>query len=541
MRNNEIQSGIQFPVDHARNAVLDVALADELGLRGIVPVSNGCILAGQLENLEAFKAVFVVGIADQRIHFFVIQGLVVRALAVAHHDNQLAVQLLHGQIWSIRSVQDLETVVKQGLGLVVRDNYLFNRCKKTLLVVFAFPNHTRRDEVYCARCQGERTCIVQTALVLFVVRRLKPVQRYFRIVLKGRVKRVAGVGKLGSQTGTVLREAVAVGRVSGAAWVLYHQRVAVSPARLHVVVKFRCVAGVARGGVAGIVVHKARHDNTLVQAGCGVLGLAHAVGIADTVHTAVPVVVLAVKVIGKGTLEEVHGHGRWVEPVSNWTFVVVVRIVHVAQSTGDVATDNIVGVVAQIRVKPRREIRIGQTESRLVQNTVVVERHVVDLVVRAKCKGLRTNFEAQRTGTGLGVDVSAVVVHPPKGHVAVQHVGLFLAAVKGPVKIVRRVILQGVVAVVSVQVDEGCQGVGQVAVYSVGGPLQDDFGDAAFVAWKLLAGIAIGVVFAQQPSAVQLYLFAVDNPVAVVFVANVFVDRSQTVGRQRAGPKVIAS
>ena len=139
------------------------------------------------------------------------------------------------------------------------------------------------------------------------------------------------------------------------------------------------------------------------------------------------------------------------------------------------------------------------------------------------------------------MDVSAVVVDPPQGHVPVQHVGFFLAAIEGPVKIVRRVILQGVVAVVSIQVDEGCQGVGQVAVYPVGWPLQDDFGDAAFVARKLLAGIAIGVVFAQQPRAVQFYLLAVDDPVAVVLVANVFVDRSQTVRRQRARPKVIAS
>ena len=363
MRNNEIQSGVQFPVDHARNSILDVALANEFGLRGVVPVSNGCILAGQLEYLEAFEAVLVVGIADQWIHFFVIQGLVVGALAVAHHDNQLAVQLLQGQIRSIRSVQDLETVVKQGLRLVVGNNHFLNGCKKTLLVVLAFPNDTRRDKVQSTRRQRERTSVVQTTLILFVIRRLVPILRGLGIVLQGGVERVSGVGKLGRQAGTVLGKAVAVGRVSGAAWVLYHQRVAVSPARLHVVVKFRCVAGVSRGGVAGVVVHKARHDNALVQTGSGVLGLANAVGIADTVHTAVAVVVLAVKVIGKRTLKEVHGHGWWVESVSDWTFVVVVCVVHVAQSTGNVATDNIVGVVAQIRVEPRGEIRIGQTES----------------------------------------------------------------------------------------------------------------------------------------------------------------------------------
>ena len=240
-------------------------------------------------------------------------------------------------------------------------------------------------------------------------------------------------------------------------------------------------------------------------------------------------------------MEKVHRHGRWVKTVSDWTFVVVVCVVNITQTAGNVATDDVVRVVAQVWVKPRGEIRIRQPEGRLVQNTVVVEGHVVDLVVRIEGKGLRTNFKTQRSRTGFGVDVTAVVVDPPKGHVPVEDVGLFLAAIEGAVKIVGGIVFQRVVAVVSVQVNERCQGVGKVSVNTVCGPCQNDLWNAAFVTGKFLAGVAVWIVLAQQPSAVEVHLLAVNDPVAIVLIANVFVDRCQAVGRERAGPKVISA
>ena len=147
--------------------------------------------------------------------------------------------------------------------------------------------------------------------------------------------------------------------------------------------------------------------------------MAVAVVVANTVNTAIAVIVQAVKVVRKWTLEEVKAYCRGVQSVAQGAFVVQIRVVAIAQTAGDVTANDIVQVVTQVWVKPRREIRVGQTEGRLVDNAVVIERHVVDLVVRREGKRLRTNLKTKSAGRRLRVDITAVVVDPPNGLVTV--------------------------------------------------------------------------------------------------------------------------
>ncbi len=147
--------------------------------------------------------------------------------------------------------------------------------------------------------------------------------------------------------------------------------------------------------------------------------MAVAVVVANTIHTSVTVIVQAVKVVRKWTLEEVKAYCRGVQSVAQGAFVVQIRVVAIAQTAGDVTANDIVQVVTQVWVKPRREIRVGQTEGRLVDNAVVIERHVVDLVVRREGKRLRTNLKTKSAGRRLRVDITAVVVDPPNGLVTV--------------------------------------------------------------------------------------------------------------------------
>ena len=75
----------------------------------------------------------------------------------------------------------------------------------------------------------------------------------------------------------------------------------------------------------------------------------------------------------------------------------------------------------------------------------------------------------------------------------------------------------------------------------MGRPKLHDIRNASFVAREFGAHVAVGIVLAKEPSAVQLNLFAGNNPVAVVFVADVLGDRSKSVGRKRSGPKVVST
>ena len=165
MRNQKLQIWIQIPVDQTRYAVLDVTLCHQTCLVGVVAVTYRSIGVGHLEDLEAFKLEGVVRKWNQRIYLLVVQVLVVLAFAVAQHDHQLTVQFLNLHIRSIGTVQDLETVIEQVLGLIVRNQNLLYRREKIRLVVVTLPNHTRGDKVQGAWSQGEGTCVVQTALV----------------------------------------------------------------------------------------------------------------------------------------------------------------------------------------------------------------------------------------------------------------------------------------------------------------------------------------------------------------------------------------
>ena len=326
-------------------------------------------------------------------------------------------------------------------------------------------------------------------------------------------------------------KAVTVARTARSTWGLYHQWVTVLPARLHVVVEFRSVVGVARKRRRGVVVvHEARHDDALIDARHGILRNAVALVVTHTVNAAVAVVVTSVKVVREWTLEEVKTNCWGVHSVSNRTFVVDVRIVDVTQTARNVTTNDVVEVVAQIRIKPRREVGVRQAERRLVNNAVVVERHVVDLVVRRKGKCLCANLKAHGAGIGLSVHVTAVVVYPPDGLVSVEDVRLFKAAVVCTVKVVGGVVLVVVVASVSVQIDERGKRVGKLSFSSVCGPLLNNVWNVTLVARVLDGRIAVWVVLAQNPTAVRLDFLSSDDPVAVVLVTDVLSDRGKTVG-----------
>ncbi len=75
----------------------------------------------------------------------------------------------------------------------------------------------------------------------------------------------------------------------------------------------------------------------------------------------------------------------------------------------------------------------------------------------------------------------------------------------------------------------------------MGRPKLHDIRYAAFVARELGTHVAIRIVLAKEPSAVQFNLLAGYNPVAVVLVADVLSNRSKPVGRKGSGPKVVAA
>ena len=84
---------------------------------------------------------------------------------------------------------------------------------------------------------------------------------------------------------------------------------------------------------------------------------------------------------------------------------------------------------AQIDIHPLRHVGVRQRLRALVDQDVVVKRHVVDLVVGRKRKGLRADLHADRLSLGFGVNVALVVEDPKEVLVSVQRDQILTATV----------------------------------------------------------------------------------------------------------------
>ena len=194
--------------------------------------------------------------------------------------------------------------------------------------------------------------------------------------------------------------------------------------------------GFAVDRVTGIVVvHEAAHAEALVVRNAVTVPDADAaVRDAEAVLGVLEVererVVDAVRILIR-TLEEVHTDGRRVFAVSIGTAVLIVgvSIVAVSETTLDVTTDIVVVVAAEVGVDPRAEVGVRQRLRALVDEHVVVERHVVDLVVGAERECLGTDLHADGLALGLGVHIALVVEDPVEVLVAVQRHRVLAAAV----------------------------------------------------------------------------------------------------------------
>ena len=132
-----------------------------------------------------------------------------------------------------------------------------------------------------------------------------------------------------------------------------------------------------------------------------------------------------VKAIGilVGTFEEVDPHGRWVFAVANGIaggFIELVPIVTVSKAATHIHPHVVVRVPPQIDIHPLRHVGVGQRLRSLVDEDVVVKRHVVDLVVGRKRKGLRTDLHPDRLSLGFRVNVALVVEDPVEVLVSIQ-------------------------------------------------------------------------------------------------------------------------
>ena len=125
----------------------------------------------------------------------VVKVIVIRAFTIRKHEHHGAIKFLNFDIWSIRTIEDLEAVVEQALSFIVGYNNTLDREQRSWIVGVTRPNSSCGDEVKCSRGKRERPCVVQASFVLTVVRRLKPILRCYRRSDTRGVVTVARIGK----------------------------------------------------------------------------------------------------------------------------------------------------------------------------------------------------------------------------------------------------------------------------------------------------------------------------------------------------------
>ena len=238
-------------------------------------------------------------------------------------------------------------------------------------------------------------------------------------------------------------------------------------------------------------------------------------------------------------MEKVKAHGWWESSIAKGALVVCITVVAIAQSSGDVATNDVVQVITQIRIEPGTEEGIGQTEGGLIQNAIIIEGHVVDLVICTEGKGLRTDLKPKRAGLRLGMHISTIVIYPPDRLVPIDQIHFFLRAVEGLVQIVCRIIHGGIVNKVAIAIDKRRQDIGQFAFYTITWPFLNAQWDA--VSREILGFITARIVFTFKPCSVDFYLLAIHEPVSVVLVADRLIDRCRPIAGQWPCPIVVTA
>ena len=271
-----------------------------------------------------------------------------------------------------------------------------------------------------------------------------------------------------------------------------------------------------------------------------------------------------------GALEEVDTDCRGDAGVATGTGAIAfIAVVAVAETTTDIAADEVVMCVTQIGVHPLAEIGFLQLIGGAVDNLVGVEGHVVDTVVGGEGESLSTDFKTDRLTVGFGMDVTHIVEDPPNGLVALQHLvgentasdDLLLGFHRGDgdigalretlldgaraevvVEVVVRIVaIVGIVDTVIVSIIERSKVAGEVfTAVALGRPIEDNLSEVftgiADHGNRMVSVLVNGILKVIHEGE---NLSLGDDVVLVIIVTDGKVDRGRTVDFQRAGPVVI--
>ena len=250
-------------------------------------------------------------------------------------------------------------------------------------------------------------------------------------------------------------------------------------------------------------------------------------------------------VVLEGTFEEVDADGRRLGAIAGVTvavLVVIIPVVHEAQTALHVAPGEVVIGTPEVRVGVLAEVGIGQGLRTAVDQQIVVEGHVVDLVVGAERERLATDLHADRLSAGLRVLVALVVEHPPDVQVTEEREGVLaalVAAAGGRTQLEGRVVtIRGHIVTVTVPVHERGQ-VGIVAGIVVDGrPIEVAGGH--HVVRELGGLIAVRIELAAVEGVVALGVLLRVRVELIITHAHIAGDGCIAPRGQRTGPEVVA-
>ena len=310
------------------------------------------------------------------------------------------VELTDSQVRSVRTIDDLEAVVEQGLALVVDHAQQFDRSPRVDSTGFQGEGTSGLHET---------TVTVRIAALLF-----SPVFTIGIVVFIGReaigtpVPRV----RVAREHEVALRtDNVATG--TGIATITHSDTV--RPNTTQQVVIFRSVFGVVvvTRTTTIVVIHKTAHTETFVVDDavaevhtvdafvnhlCGVDGHKDRVTSDRIQHLHIGIGIL-------GVVDSIGIHIRALEEVDTnrgrlatvgFRFTTTINgftIVTVTETTSHVATYIVVVTITEVNVGPRREVSSSQGVGGTVDDFVAIESHVVDFVVGGESESLGTDFK----------------------------------------------------------------------------------------------------------------------------------------------------
>ena len=556
LRHRLLHDGVEAVVDDHVDAIVHVALGDEAGAVGVlqfVRTDRGVehlIELVALEDVAAVEGVQQGAVGAEargpRIEDDVPFLEVVRErVVVGQHEDDLLVEFLDRDVRSVGTGDDLEAVVKQGLGLVVGDAEEFHG-GEGVTGLGARPHHAHGDVVVVARLEREGSGGLEEQAV---ARRVAG--GLFRPRLDLLADRAPLVG-VGVARVHVVGGDVEVGAGGGGDAVsAVGHALSVLPEAAHVVVVVHALAGLAIDAARPVVVKELAHAIALVvDHSVTVSDADAAVGDAEGVDGVGEDfgewIVHAIAVLVR-SLEEVDAHGRWLLAVADGVtrrLVEGVAVVAVAEAPLDVTPDVVVDVSTEVAVHPLGKEGVRQRLRSLVDDHVVAERHVVDLVVGREREALRADLHADGLAKGFGVHVALVVEDPVEGLVAVQR-NLVLAAAVATVdfleEVVPGIVTEGrVVVAVAVVVVERGEVVVLVQCHVAVGRVIEEVGRNRIALRELGGEVTRGIRGTVEVLAVADGVLPLADGEAVIGGAGRFVHLRCALVGEGAGPEVVA-